>query len=670
MGNQPSCPQTGLAFLECVAGSSDTNQVKDIFTGLAPSNFQDALWNFYQTCTVEGQNPSTNLVCYNQFAFDVDWSNGMAWSAGTADQPFGELATYASLENATDALNINASILTAYNQTVTNVNTICGEELFDDIWPEFYHMYNTPNGKALVDAKIAALGKKGKAVPSACATALYKNYDPTINAWYGILNQPTSLACNPSVGQCTVGSSGIGNQTFMTMQAPWSTSNNLVPFNTSIWDTAYTQNFWGNPFWSTEDRQLAFSAAIGADYKTGVPFYQQWAQAYVDQGFAQAGQTAGNYFDPQAHPGTLNPYNDPAYDGNLPSKVSYQVGQEPWHRVTISPNLYGYANPCLNKPWLDSVMPYVGGAVSAGFLGVFVPGTWARVIAAVTGAVAGYSIVDNVFGFDATIGWLNGNFEGTNLGAEALAIGAPCVVWQLIYDLQIASPQMQSPFIHFGGLLAAGALGYYLIAPSLEIFLDVGGGLFITLSAPIAFLEEGITMLFNGCAQHHDWSSIDCDCEQANTKPLLAQAIVLDIYGCTKEQATLRLEAMHAAMTSGSWGSDPNDMGSCDGAGHMSTPIACLSAGEFAYQEFRPEVAQEATQMWNEISHVVDIKNRSFLPPIDADKDCVSKYGQYFRNDGAGGCADYRAPVGKQAPGQYNWSSLDSQYEPATCNIL
>lgn len=666
--NQPACAQTGLPFLECVQDTIYEGIAQNDFMQNTPSIMRDQYWNFLVNCTEKGQDPGINLACYNQFAFDVDWGNGMAWElAGNSN--FAKVVPYADAVEPTTATGINDILMTWYVQTVNRLNYTCGADLLDDIWPEFYHMYNTPNGKLQVEAKLSKLAKEGKSVPPKCLAAIQTNYIPEVNAMYGILNIPdmSSAGTNATIGYAAPDSS---SEQFWSLNHAADPTDLSHYMNKSIWATPYSTNFWGNPFWTTDERNLAFSKAIGHDFATGQDFYTEWAQAYVDQGWDVSGKVAGSYWDPDQHPGEVNPYNDPVFSGNLPFKVSYQVGTEPWHRITISSDSYGYANPCLNKPWLDSVMPYVGGLVAGGFGGIFVPGTYARVIAAITGGVAGYSIVSNIFGYEATVAWFGGDMTGTDTGADVLSVGIPCTLWQLIYDLNLASSEMQKPLIHFGGFLAAGAIGYTLIAPSLRIGLDVGGGAFILLSAPIAFLEEGITMLFNGCQKHRDYSDLVCDCEQANTKPLLAAALVQDIYGCTGNQAKLRLEAMHAAMTTGNWGTDPNDIGECDGNGHMSTPIACLSAGEFAYQEFRPEISQQAWGYWNDISHVVDIQNRSFLPPVDADKDCITKYGQFFRNDGTGNCMDYRAPVGKQGPGQFNWNSLDDQYQVAACNIL
>lgn len=679
MGNAPSCPQTGEEFLICATQTSSASEAYSALTQLGPPKMAQPYWDFLLNDLNGPQDPGINLVELNQFAIDVgwyasEWGNGMAWEADTNTGNFGKLQAASDTTMRVGANDMNLLLFAFYNNTQERIVNACGQDLFDDVWPEFYHMYNSTNGKAGVEAFITKVTSSGKSVPSVCQAFLQQNFTNDVQSRMGLLNMPDSDSVDYSVfswDDVSGANSGwAGFATFGTWDVPNEFSNYF--YNKTIWETPYTQNFWGNPLWTTVERQNAFRQVMGKDYQTGVDFFTQWAQAYVDQGWDVAGKTAANYWDPEQHPGTINPYNDPTYAGNLPNKVDYQVGTEPWHVITQSSNAYGYHNPCLDKPWLDSIMPYVGGIVAGGFCGIFVPGTYSRVIATATGAVVGYELVSSIFGYAATVAWFNGDMTQTDTAANVAAIGFPAALWQMLYDLNVVTTRMQTPVVHYGGMVAASALGYFILGPSLRISLDVGGGIFTFLNAPIAFLEEGLTMLFNGCVEHKDWSTLDCDCEQANTKPLLAMALVRDIYGCTDQQLSLRLEAMHAAMVSGAdWGVDPVAMGECDGAGHMNNPLACISAGELAYQDFRSSFQQQGQAMWDQISYVVAADNASFLPPKSTDSMCVQKYGQFFRMDKTDGlCKDFRAPPGKQAPNQFNWDSIDAKYEVATCNIL
>jgi hypothetical protein len=685
MGNAPSCGQfTGLDFLNCAGidllqyeGYQDVTEsnLKSLMLLGVDDMIKDAYWDFLLSDTTSAPNPGVNLAEFNQFAIQVgnaetNWGNGLAWEANSATnggQNFAQLLPQNEVAEATDALSMNNIIMMFYSKTARRIQNLCGSQNFDEVWPAFYWMYNTPGGKVQVDNLVSKLEHNGSPLPPPCVTALQNNWKSEVNGPYGLIGIPdtTTIPADQMVAGYGVNNWRMWNPDNIP------NFNDLSDYiNKPIWDTPYSQNFWGNPFWTTDERNLAFSAVVGVDYQTGMSLYEEWAQAYVDKGLDVAGKTAANYWNPTQHPGTVSSYTSP-YNGNLPSKVSYQVGTEPWHIVTQSSEAYPYHNPCLDKPWLDSVMPYVGGIIGGGFCGIFVPGTYSRVIATATGAYVGFELVASVFGFAATVAWFDGNYSQTDSAADVAAVGFPVALWQMLFDLNLASDQMKAPFVHYGGALAAGALGYYLLGPSLRLSLDVGGGLFVVLSAPIAFLEEGITMLFNGCAGHSDSSTLVCDCEQANTKPLLATALVRDIYGCTENQLSMRLEAMHAAMmTAPIWGSDPVLMGECDGNGHMNNPLACISAGELAYDTYRAEFQQGGQEMWDAISYVVDPTNKSFLPPLDQDKECVQKYGQFFRLDTDGSCKNFQAPPGHQGPGGFDWNKIDDSYKVATCTIL
>jgi hypothetical protein len=101
----------------------------------------------------------------------------------------------------------------------------------------------------------------------------------------------------------------------------------------------------------------------------------------------------------------------------------------------------------------------------------------------------------------------------------------------------------------------------------------------------------------------------------------------------------------------------------------MDNLVSCISAGEWAYGTWPDAFGTTPQKYWDEIQHVLDIKNRSFLPPIDTDKMCL-QYGEHFRLQPGGGCADTRAPVGMQGPGQFQWPDSPAAQTSSECIIL
>jgi hypothetical protein len=438
------------------------------------------------------------------------------------------------------------------------------------------------------------------------------------------------------------------------------------------------QNVWGNPLWTHDDRVKAWRQILGKDFDNvafpdGQFFIDQWAQAYIDDGFDNPGKDAGDYFDPEQHAGKFNPWTDPDYTGLLPSLQTYAVdAATPWHKSTTDPKAYGYKNPCLNEPLLDTYVPYIAGGVGAVFGALVVPGNYARLMGAATMGGTGYFVAKGIVGWKALQAWAEGDNSSKSRASEIFSIGAPVTIVEAIWELGVVPTKYATQNARVGSLLAAAGLGYFVILPVVEPILTVTGDTFQVLSAPLSMVEYIGTMLVNGCIAHEWNSRTSCQCEDANVKPKLVEALVGPIYGCTGEQKKLRTRCAHAAVTTGSWGEDPYSMGSCDSNGHMDNPFACISAGEWAYGHFVADVKKEAEERWGEVSHCFDAENKSMIPPTKADEPCVSAHGKHFRLHADGKCYDTTAPKGKQLPNQYDWSLIEGIESKADdgCTIL
>jgi len=437
-------------------------------------------------------------------------------------------------------------------------------------------------------------------------------------------------------------------------------------------------NAWGNPLWDTAARQLVWRQILGYDAnsndgpKDGKSFLDEWAQAFIDSGFADPGKSAEDYFDPVPHAGKFNPYTDVNYTGRLPALMDYGTNNVPWHQVTTDPNSYNYKNPCLNKPAMDAILPYAAGAVG-GILGaIIVPGSTARAMAGATAGGTSYFMASGFIGWTALTAWAEGDMRNKDDAATILSVGTPMTAVQILWDFDLVPATYNTTSFHIGSLVVAAALGYAVILPVVKPVMEITGDTVQILTAPISLVEGMISYITSGCLAHNWPSKESCKCEDANVKPALVDALVGPIYGCTDEQKIMRTMAAHAVITDpdGSWGTSPYYMGQCDGNGRVDNPFACISAGEWAYQQFLPDIEVEAKERWDEFSDVFDPANPSFLPPRQGVDEPCAQYGKFFRLDTDGKCKDKRAPKGKQGPGEYDWSALTEINKANECTIL
>ena len=569
--------------------------------------------------------------------------------------------------------------------TMARLKDLCGAHA-DEAWPHFYHLYNNENGKKEVDDFLA----KYNDVPPACAQALKTNYLEENQRLYGLVNGWSWDRDGPDSFTHPLGRDLWG---------PWNLTFDQIKNNfmrETIAETAFKhpKAYYGNPLWTPLERQNAFRLIMGKDWlgnADGTDFIDNWAQSYVNQGAVTPGKSADDYLDPLAHAGTTNWTSNPDYTGQLPYKPPQNMlPHEPFHRVTVNEDEQKWSTVCKDIGQKNSILPFVAGGVCGAIAGLVVPGEYARVMAAATAGSAAYLEANTIIGFKALQAWSSG--EGAEKKHEAamiVSLGGPATVWQAIWEIGLVPAQYETANVYWVGMVGAVAGGYLTLYPIVDPILNYGGTALTFLSIPFDTIDIIADYFSSGCAAHTwNFTKYSCKCENSNNKPALSAAIVQDIYGATGKQMEMRMDCMHAATTTGMWGEDPYAMGKCSDTGYIDNPTACLSAGEWAYQFYDqdPKIKEVADKMWGEVSHCVDINNPSMLPPLEVDAPCVAAHGMYARAGGitavvggqqrggdVGKCYDYRAPVGQQEAGKFDWSGVKvgkSKADDGFCTIL
>lgn len=610
------------------------------------------------------------------------------------------------------------AIVLSYEACLGRIADLVGGDinLAKEMWPQFYHFYNNSYGKADVDAYVKSKQDAGKPLPQAAIDALHNNFTEDSQRLYGILNeydfsqQVGNPMRPPQEGQYNSTNMGSPNpnDTVLSYQNGWFNEGDdaglTLPqlfkkyyFRKTVSESNYGHDLseYGNPFWTDAERQDAYRLALGSIYPKGATisngkdWVDIWGQAYANAGLIQGGRSADSYEDPADVPGMPNPYSDPDYSGNLPYKPDEMFAADKIVRETVDTTLHGYQNECDSKSLVEEILPIGCALVVGGVSSMIVPGQLSKAFAFGIGSVSAYEVVSSVYGQQALMWWgTTQRNSGEILAARLITFGFPASFSMGLVELGYI-PSAIDTFPKKGAfIVVSGALGYALLGKLMQDSLVTGGDAAEILLSPLSWVDGFLHSIFDGCNKHTGNSTLQCYCENANSKVLLSEALVEDFYGATDTQARLRLECMHAATTSGDWGSDPVHMGVCDpDNGWMDTPTACISAGEFAYQQWDQSMNPKAQNMWDQVSHCVNANNPSFLPPTLQDSECVKKFGKYARAGGitlpggtsdrwpgsvAGQCYDFRAPKGMQQLGQptsYDWSQIQ-QPKSDECTIL
>jgi len=580
------------------------------------------------------------------------------------------------------------SIVMMHQATWLRILDLCNGDatLAEEVWPEFYHLYSTKYGSDQVEAFINA----HPGMPAALMSAIRNNDDPEVQSLYGMLNGYDWVGSVGKYENFIKGSKFVAGWRDL-FEAGYDLKKQYRRL--PIFKTDFAKGKFGNPFWTPKEWQDNYRRAIGSaagdgTIDNGKDFVDQWAQAYVNLGLVGPGKSADDYFDPNQHVGETNYTNNPYFQGNLPKKLPLDdLGEEYIHRETKDPTGHGYHTACGTEDITERFLPLLGGVVGGGVAAMIFPGQIAKVAAFGVGSFACYEVISSVYGQQALARWdTTLRNDGEKNAAVAISTGLPLCAVMSLSEMGWLPNAFASTGAQAGLVAASIGIGYFLLEKPLEDALIAGGDAAEIVLSPVSVATGIIHWMFDGCAAQQVHFDLKCYCQDSNDKPALAAAIIDDLYGATGNQAILRTECMQAAMTQGSWGTDPYYMGSCDGNGWMSTPAACVSAGEFVYKIWDPSIRDIVAPMRDEIKHCWQIDNPSFLEPQDEtsgnnDGPCVQKYGRYARVASGtgnrpgipGACYDYRAPPQNAqlgVPSSYDWSKLQTGNKSSECTIL
>lgn len=643
-------------------------RVKGNMAQFMPPPSIDAYYKQQVDCNSGNMDPEIPLVCITPDVAADTWDQGgLAYSVDPAT--WGQKITgHMVIDN---QFNVTAPIFNGEQQnfywmTKARLESACGD-LADTVWPSFY-WYNLPG--SVGSQQLTDLFKQHPDIPPQCQDLLKSNFTPAVQAKFGLINAPdlSSVTSEWRSGAGFLPKSWGGlDYSDPGLQEFW-TSTPFGPDN-------FEHRLWGNALWDIGQRRQMLYEILGKDPADGKSWMEEWTQKYVDQGFVGPGESAGQYLDPERHAGRPQLSTDPSYSGNMPGKAEYSVGNEPWHKMTKDPDGYGYGQShCTESKVIGGTLSKALAATVLGGLGAaFIPGRKAKALAAVSGGVAGWYFVQSHSGWDSLSQLANDNDTYSNVVGIAIGTGGSMAITTSAFEIGLVPANLQKYFYPAVG--AAGLLGYVFVAPLFNAranvvstlvngITDIGVGL---VNGTVNLAEN----LFNGCTGQHFVFHYTCFCQDANLKKPLIDALVRDVYGATGAQADLRTQCLEAAMTTDLWGTDSERIGTCDANGHVTNVAACVSAGEWAYEQWPKEIDSVARPMWQACRHCLDPANPSMLPPkTSQDQSCADKYGKYFRYDpDSGGCLDQRAPVGQQGPNQYVWQ-VDQKSTSNECTIL
>lgn len=519
----------------------------------------------------------------------------------------------------------NVAIMSSYMCVVLRLEDLWSQHSAE-LWPYFYYMYDTSYGKLLVESFIDA----NPGIPADCVAALRQNYTDDMQRKYGLLNQP-DLASVAWAWDWT-----LELRAWLDPIAARNTLKNELRMHTIAETSAFAR--LGHPLWTPTQRKTAYEQLLfpingpgkwdDTVLKDYWQFYLQYGWFHVPDPTKPPSSTnpPTPVEDPSATAGKKNPYDVAGYRGMLPYAPEPKLAHQ---RIggsgdTKDPNAKSVCVP--HKGALEEAIPTIG-AVIGGAIGViFMPGRISKISAAVTLGGFGFFYLSNAYGWDAFQAWYYGTNTAGGTAAQILSVGAPVTGVTFLYDLELVPEALDIGEVWAAA--GAGVLGYVILFPIISPVLSITGSLSTVLTAPIAFLERVVEAFTSGCVEA--MVSGDCLCENASVKDKLAESILVDIYGVTDDQLTMRRACMRHQMTLGDWGSDPLHIGSCDPTTHNQTnPLACLPSTEYTDYNMDPKNTM-AWGMYQEIKPCLDPDNPVFLPARDIDKQCASR-GPHFR---------------------------------------
>lgn len=635
------------------------------WSSYVPQIFQNDYKNFVTNCaTVSGQDLSSPLAC----------PSSAYWKT---------LAPGEQMQ----LLSLNTKLMEGYNKVRENIINLCDaslkspadqENLFQAVWPTFYWLYNSGDGKRMVDDFLSR--EPGLSLPDKAKNIIKQNYTDdsqrryqllNANAYLGLYGEVFTLfastvvrppdwdqALRDGTVKCTLRETNERQswpKAYLERQSSWQ----MVKDPRGNWADPGSI---GNPFWTQTQRQQALRKAMPTT-ASGTNFLDVWNQIYIETGQVAPGSTYEQNFDPNYKPGTKGAYyDDPIYGGMMPKMVlPFNPGNAPAEKDLTGGAGSKWSNPCDSKSGLETVIPVAAAVFGTGAVYFVLGRSPATHVAAATAGLSMYYMAKQSYGWDALTSI--GSTENSDTAGTILSIGAPAAL--VLFASENGIDVRMDPKLAAAG---AAVIGYTLLREKIQTSLIVGGGISTVLTAPIALIDKFISIAANGCLAQEFLSPWVCTCKEADLtggKSVIRDAWLDDIYGVTGQQRKLRSACLDAEMRRAGWsstGSDPNVVSKCSGV-QMDNPFACYTAATWAYRApavpSRVRTDKQEIDMWNQVSHCLDAGNPSFLPPqTDADRACQRQFGEQFRAAADGTCRNWALPgpnntdpVGLQSPG-------------------
>lgn len=545
----------------------------------------------------------------------------------------------------------NVMVMGCYVSTLVRIDRLWPGHA-DEVWIYFYYLYNTEYGRILVDQFIY-----DKNPPQPLIDALKNNFNPDYQRLYGILNMPDlNSALHYYEGYkfgCDAWALANGDCANMLDAALGTASYSSTGYDLNregffmhtIQDTGAFNRF-GNPTWTPKQRKEAYDLLLSPKMIQSTAarngYLKGYWDFYIGAGWFDPGNGNGPPHvvpPPDETRGKANPITDPAYQGNLPyAPAPVLPDQRLWHPDLTNPNATKQCIP--HKGPIEKLVPIVGGVVGFVVGSIFMPGEASRLSGGVTLGSFGFFYLGNVYGWDAFQSAQWGVPQG-RLASQILSGGLGITAALALYDLNLV-PEV----IDFGEApvsLAVGAVSYTLLNPILDPVLSKVGSLANKLTLPLAILERAIGAFSDGCVD--SYLRGDCLCSYAEMKSKLAPSILEDIYGVTGQQLVMRNKCMRTQMMQGMWGTDPEQIGTCDPVYHFQTnPAACLDSAVWTDENI-PKDEDLTRGMFELIYPCLQADNPVFMPPRSIDAPCASQ-GPHFRMIN-GRCVDYGVDTSK-----------------------
>ena len=605
-------------------------------------------------------------------------------------------------------VSMNAILRQSYAATRENILELCCPGLrdekerarrFDILWPAFHWWYNNTHGRQRVDKLLSELDFP---LPQEAISTIKLNFLESNQRKYCIMHGARYNRSMLGAGQLkgdinTLENNGLWwwdhrnplgyRDTKRTLREQNSFKEDYEPIRGEAVDPRYETfrlqrgkpglfeqhmvdpGLIGNPLWTNEQRKAAVNKMLPEG------FNDLWNEIYVSTGKIAPDCTYDSCWEPKYEAGIKgNFFGDPEYGGKEPQLANtfhpYAIpGMENQYTGGAGST---WRNPCDATGFLETAVPWVAAAVGAALPLILLPRNIGTYFISAGAAGGFYFVAQDLYGFDALFSI--GDSSNADMAAACLTLGVGGGGILFLHETGFyRNVGLELTDTSAYALAAGGGLAAFLLTKdTLALALQIGSGIGTIITAPLALIERGLTLVSNGCLAQSFWHPYKCTCVEANEtggKEKIMEDWLVPIFGTTGKQYELRKACLQKEMKRAGWastGDDQNVVSKCTGV-IMDNPFACMTAQnwisntpEFFTTANRTD--EQEKDMWNQVWHCLDRNNPSFYPPqTEADVACEEAHGKQFRWDSkAGSCKNYALPgpnnpdpIGLQDPGAY-----------------